>query len=299
MAWRLRQATTMTLKWIAKRLRMSPWTCVSNCPAKGEKQRKIWKSVDSCDRPLYAMQIEKALAILVARIYEWSSADFIRELENNCPLLTLIATHNRHVGAFISWAKTLSLEDRRRMAKAMITLYHENARVIKGESITEEVAEWGEKFYDETTARFVDQPPLPTADSTSPSFVPATVDAVIGCLRNKVSQKFGLAQVWKSRLRCSIFVNDWNILTEFGYAEEEHNLAFEYQFVRKDWTPIFQDERGPFPRNLLSMYGLYPHCVVAVPSIDDIEPMTTAMVRLAEQFVSQSSHIFIGIGMKD
>jgi REP element-mobilizing transposase RayT len=31
MAWRLRQETTMTLKWVARRLRMGSWTYVSNC----------------------------------------------------------------------------------------------------------------------------------------------------------------------------------------------------------------------------------------------------------------------------
>ena len=30
-AWRLRQETTVTLKWIARRLRMGAWTYVSNC----------------------------------------------------------------------------------------------------------------------------------------------------------------------------------------------------------------------------------------------------------------------------
>ena len=38
MAWRLRQETTMTLKWIAKRLQMGTWTYVSNCLADKRKQ---------------------------------------------------------------------------------------------------------------------------------------------------------------------------------------------------------------------------------------------------------------------
>jgi hypothetical protein len=33
-AWRSRQATTMTLKWIARRFRMGAWTYVSNCLVK-------------------------------------------------------------------------------------------------------------------------------------------------------------------------------------------------------------------------------------------------------------------------
>ena len=30
-AWRLRRESTMTLKWIAQRLKMGMWTTVSNC----------------------------------------------------------------------------------------------------------------------------------------------------------------------------------------------------------------------------------------------------------------------------
>ena len=41
-AWRLRQQTTMTLKWIAQRLRMGTWTHVSNCltQRRNEKEEK-------------------------------------------------------------------------------------------------------------------------------------------------------------------------------------------------------------------------------------------------------------------
>jgi hypothetical protein len=37
-AWRLRQQTTMTLKWIAQRLRMGTWTHVSNCLGQRRKE---------------------------------------------------------------------------------------------------------------------------------------------------------------------------------------------------------------------------------------------------------------------
>ena len=40
-AWRLRQETTMTLKWIARRLKMGTWTYVSNCLS--EKRRECQK----------------------------------------------------------------------------------------------------------------------------------------------------------------------------------------------------------------------------------------------------------------
>jgi len=35
---RLRQETTMSLKWIAQRLRMGSWTCVSNLRHEEQKQ---------------------------------------------------------------------------------------------------------------------------------------------------------------------------------------------------------------------------------------------------------------------
>ena len=40
MAWRLRRETTMTLKWIAKRLKMGVWTHVSNCLVQKRKQNE-------------------------------------------------------------------------------------------------------------------------------------------------------------------------------------------------------------------------------------------------------------------
>ena len=40
MAWRVRQETTMTLKWIAQRLRMEAWTHVSNCLVQRRKDGK-------------------------------------------------------------------------------------------------------------------------------------------------------------------------------------------------------------------------------------------------------------------
>ncbi|HWW01194.1 MAG TPA: hypothetical protein VNZ64_15975 [Candidatus Acidoferrum sp.] len=38
MAWRLRQESTMTLKWIAQRLEMGTWTYVSNCLVQKRKE---------------------------------------------------------------------------------------------------------------------------------------------------------------------------------------------------------------------------------------------------------------------
>ena len=40
MAWRLRRETTMTLKWIAKRLKMGAWTHVSNCVVQKRRENE-------------------------------------------------------------------------------------------------------------------------------------------------------------------------------------------------------------------------------------------------------------------
>ena len=37
LAWQLRARTTVTLKWIARRLNMGTWTYVSNCLVKKRK----------------------------------------------------------------------------------------------------------------------------------------------------------------------------------------------------------------------------------------------------------------------
>jgi putative transposase len=43
MAWRLRRESTMTLKWIAQRLKMGAWTHVSNCLAQRQKEERKCK----------------------------------------------------------------------------------------------------------------------------------------------------------------------------------------------------------------------------------------------------------------
>jgi hypothetical protein len=40
MAWRLRRETTMTLGWLAKRLKMGVWAHVSNCLVQKRKQNE-------------------------------------------------------------------------------------------------------------------------------------------------------------------------------------------------------------------------------------------------------------------
>ena len=42
-AWRLRQETTMTLQWVAQRLRMGAWTHVSNCLVQRRKENEKCK----------------------------------------------------------------------------------------------------------------------------------------------------------------------------------------------------------------------------------------------------------------
>ena len=43
LAWRLRRETTMTLKWVAQRLRMGAWTHVSNCLVQRRRKERECK----------------------------------------------------------------------------------------------------------------------------------------------------------------------------------------------------------------------------------------------------------------
>src|SRR6266478_2676054 len=98
------------------------------------------------------MNLTDALNTFALRLYDWSWRDFLRELEADCPLLRPIGQHQRSIGGLVSWNKSLSSADRRQLARAMTLLFHENARKLKGETITDAVRAWGDAFYEQTSA---------------------------------------------------------------------------------------------------------------------------------------------------
>jgi hypothetical protein len=245
------------------------------------------------------MELNEAINTLAVRLYEWSVRDFLREMSSDCPLLSTIGHNQRRIGAFISWNKTLTAADRWQLATAIPLMFHNNARNIMEKPITENIQQWAEEFYEQTTAHLENIPPLLSADRGSSSFHPASSDSIFATLRFNVSPCLGEIELHRDALSCKRKINDWNVITEFSYARRESNLMFEYQFVRTDGAAVLEPGYGPFPRNLCAFYGIWPHTVVAVPSREDCEPMAKAMANLAEHFVSQADPLFTGLGLKD
>src|SRR5689334_4287196 len=116
------------------------------------------------------------------RLYEWSQKDFLRELEEGCPLLSRIGLNDRRVAAFVIWNETLSRNQRRALVLALTRHCHENAARLKGQVMTEEDKYWNQALYENTWAGVQDErvPPLLTAYRESPDFRPLDADA---CLR--------------------------------------------------------------------------------------------------------------------
>lgn len=245
------------------------------------------------------MDLDNALKAFAVRLYDWSTQDLFRELESGCPILSLIGRHNRGVGAFVSWSRTLSAQEHAQLATAMPRLFHENARTIRGEVISEETRRWGEAFYEQTTTHMAIIPPLLTAVRNVHSNCPVGMDDLFDPLVSSLPTSLGIARRRDNEVSCVRWINDWKVVTEFSYAPKESNLLFQYQFIRKDGVPIVEAGHGSFPRSLLAFYGIYPHTVVVVPSQEDCVPMARAMVTLAEHFVSQADPLFVGLGIDD
>jgi hypothetical protein len=244
------------------------------------------------------MNLSIAHNILAVRLYDWSLRDLLRELETDCPLLNLIGKHQRRIGGFVAWNRTLSPNERMQLAKALL-LYHQNARTLKGEIITEEAKCWGEAYYEQTTIHMEHLPPLATAFRDAPTFRPVDGDVLLDTLLSVLPPVLGRPSRRRSKIICTCQIHDWKIVTEFVFERRRENLAFEYQFIRKDGAPKLGSGFGPFPRSLLSFYGMYPRTYVGVPSQADIEPTTKAMSKLAEHFVSQAEPLFEGLGIND
>src|SRR6266404_4120942 len=110
------------------------------------------------------MDLQRAHNALRLRLYEWATADFLRELRTGCPLLSTLGLHNRRVAAFISWARTIEPEERDSMARSLLRLVHEEAAALKGETVTPADRSWNQQFYEQTTIHMDALPPLLAAD---------------------------------------------------------------------------------------------------------------------------------------
>jgi hypothetical protein len=246
------------------------------------------------------MDLTTAQNNFAIRLYEWSQRDFIRELEEGCPLLSTLGLNNRDMAAFVAWNETLSSKERRSLAIALTRRCHENAARIKGEVLTEEDKAWHRASYRETRVHLERLPPLPTAERLDPEFRAVDPDHCLDALMGCLSPIMGKASRRHSKVLCTLHLRDWKIITDFTFLRRDQFLNFEYQFIRKDGAPIKTGHpaQGPFPRTMLAFYGLY-HSLVRVPSEKDSEPMARVMARLAEYFVARAAPLFEGLGVDD
>lgn len=247
------------------------------------------------------MDLTTAQNIFAVRLYEWSQLDFIRELEEGCPLLSTLGLNNRSMAAFVLWNETLSSQQRKALAIALTRRCHENARKLKGEVLTEFDKEWQQIRYEQIT-RYRDEeiPALKSADKSRPGFRPVNPDECLDSLVGYLSPIMGKPSRKKSKVICTRKLDEWRIVTEFTFLRRDQFLQFEYQFIRKDGVPLkyAHPAQGPFPRTLLFFYGL-SFSTVMVPSADDSEPMAKVTAKLAEYFVAQADPLFEGLGVRD
>lgn len=247
------------------------------------------------------MELTEAQNIFAIRLYEWSQRDFIRELEEGCPLVSTLGLNNRDMAAFVAWNESLSSQQRKSLAIALTRRHHENARKLKGETLTETDEKWyGVRYVQITNYREQVIPPLVSADRRRPDFRPVNPDQCLDLLQGYLSPVMGRISRRKSKIVCTRKLNDWRIVTEYTFLRKDKFLSFEYQFIRKDGGPVMNTHvaQGPFPRTMLMFYGLYTSSV-GVPSEKDSEPMAKVMARLAEYFVAKADPLFEGLGIAD
>jgi hypothetical protein len=246
------------------------------------------------------MDLIRAQNTFAVRLYEWSQRDFIRELEEGCPLMSLLGLNNRTVASFVAWNETLSSAQRKKLAIALTRRFHENAAELRGEVLTEEDKAWNQAFYEETTAFMERLPPLPTAERVDPDFRPVKPENCLDALEENLSPVLGRRSRRRSKIICTQVFSEWKIVTDFTFLRKETHLSFVYQFIRKDGGPISNPHpaQGPFPRTTLLFYGV-SNSSVNVPSEKDSVPMAKAMAKLAEYFVAQADPLFAGLGIGD
>ena len=245
------------------------------------------------------MELTEAINTFAVRLYEWSQRDFLREMEAGCPMLSLIAQNYPSVGGFVSWNKMLSTSDRARVAKAFTLRTQPNAARLKIEVTSDETRKWGELFYEHESNFLHNVFYMATADRSASSYraldVDSLLDKIVALLlgrQEKVTRnRSGVRWVRKN--------GDWKTLTEFKFERRRERLSFNSQFIRKDGGLIIESGFGPYPRDLLSLYGIYNSTVVMVPSQADSEPMAKAMTKIAIYFVSHAEPFLEGLGIDD
>jgi hypothetical protein len=245
------------------------------------------------------MQLSAAQDAFAVRLYDWSARDLTREMDEDFPLLSSVGLNNYTIAAFVSWVRTMRVDQRGALAAALIRRIHEHAAALRGEALTREERDWwNNEFYNNVTLHKDSLPPFSSLDETLPSFRPVDPDACLDTLVQSVTPVLGNISRRKSSVSAWRRIADWKLITEFTFSRRERDLRFEYQFVRKDGARVI-GHGGPYPRNLFMMYGVWTETSVEVPSQADSEPMARAIAKLAEHFAGQAGPLFAGLGIGD
>src|SRR5437016_4550262 len=119
------------------------------------------------------MRLTEAQDRFAVRLYDWSLRDFMREMDEDFPLLSLVGLNNYTVAAFVSWVRTMRVDQRGLLAAALVRRMHEHAAAIRGEALTREERDWwNNEFYTQVTLHKESLPPFSSLDETLPSFRP-------------------------------------------------------------------------------------------------------------------------------
>ncbi len=244
------------------------------------------------------MNVTEAQNTFAVRLYEWALRDFLRELEEGCPVMSRVGLNNRVVTAFVAWAESLSSAERRTLGRAMVRRMHTNAASLRGEALSEEEGEfWNKEFYEQVTIREHQLPGLPTADERLPSFRPVDPGHCLDALAASLDPLLGPPRRRRSSIHCTRRIGDWKLITDFIFMRRDRWLWTEYHFLRKDGTPVRgASENDLCPRSLFRFYGVWDTFVM-VPSQADSEPMARVIADLAKYFVAQADPLFAGLGI--
>src|SRR5258706_11766650 len=97
------------------------------------------------------IEAQNQLALL---LYDWSKRDLLREMNEGCPLISLVGLNNRYVLGFASWVRTMSATEREILANLLARYAHENAARLRGEALSEqEEKRFRKEFFPEVSLR--------------------------------------------------------------------------------------------------------------------------------------------------
>ena len=156
------------------------------------------------------MDLISAQNIFARRLYDWSLRDLMREMEEGCPLMSSVGLNNYSVAAFVSWADSMTSQERKILARALTRRAHENAAAARGEALTRDEQEyWNKEFFTQVTTRQHSLPPFVSANECLPPFKPVDPDKCLNTLAASLSPVLGKPSRRKSSLRATRAVSSF------------------------------------------------------------------------------------------